>query len=206
MVLGVETALEEVQKLTKEIAELKNKILENKTVINAKKALKRTIKVFDINTQAYKLDKLARDINLYDKKVTYPYLIDDYYKQDSRGRYSTRGRGGSRRYTTFSESSGASDGESDNEEPSTSMTSGKHNGPNTEEAAAHGTGASPENEFGGWADTEAANSFPEDDACVRVDEKVVDVFGLRSLKGTYGVNATIPAFQTFLRTTHVCGR
>ncbi|KAJ1124909.1 hypothetical protein NDU88_003356 [Pleurodeles waltl] len=111
MVLGVETALEEVQKLMKEITELKKDIIENKALVNAKEALgplDRSMKDFDTNTQMFKLNKLARDISLYDKKQTYPYLLEDYYKQDTRGKYSTRGRSGPRRYTTFSESSGTS--------------------------------------------------------------------------------------------------
>ncbi|KAJ1107175.1 hypothetical protein NDU88_004568 [Pleurodeles waltl] len=109
MVLGVETALEEVQKLMKEITELKKEIIENKALVNAKEALDRldrNMKDFDTNTQMYKLNKLARDISLYDKKQTYPYLLEDYYKQDTRGRYSTRGRNGPSRNATFSESSG----------------------------------------------------------------------------------------------------
>ncbi|KAJ1124910.1 hypothetical protein NDU88_003357 [Pleurodeles waltl] len=123
MVLGVETALEEVQKLMKEITELKKDIIENKALVNAKEALgplDRSMEDFDTNTQMFKLNKLARDISLYDKKQTYPYLLEDYYKQDTRGKYSTRGRSGPRRYTTFSESSGTSGGESDTEQPSTS--------------------------------------------------------------------------------------
>ncbi|KAJ1097665.1 hypothetical protein NDU88_002782 [Pleurodeles waltl] len=119
MVLGVETALEEVRKLMKEIADLRKEISENKPLVNAKEALERrdrTMRDFDTNTQTYKLDKLARDISLYDKKLTYPYLTEEYYKQDVRGRFSTRGRGGLRRYTTFSESSVSTGGsESDNE-------------------------------------------------------------------------------------------
>ncbi|KAJ1155399.1 hypothetical protein NDU88_008129 [Pleurodeles waltl] len=103
MVLGVETALEEVQKLMKEIADLRKEISDNKALVNAKEALERldgTMKDFDTNTQTYKLDKLARDISLYDKKLTYPYLTEEYYKQDARGRFSTRGHGGPRRYTS----------------------------------------------------------------------------------------------------------
>ncbi|KAJ1082090.1 hypothetical protein NDU88_002260 [Pleurodeles waltl] len=93
MVLGVETALEEVKKLMKEIAELRKEIFENQALANAKEALdrlERTMKDFDVKTQAFKLDKLARDINVYDERVTHPYLGDDYYKQESRGRFFTR--------------------------------------------------------------------------------------------------------------------
>ncbi|KAJ1193494.1 hypothetical protein NDU88_002791 [Pleurodeles waltl] len=125
MVLGVETALEEIKKLMKEIAEIKKEILDNKALVNAKEALnrlERNVRDFDTKTQAFKLDKLAKDINQYDKRVTYPYLMDDYYKQESRGRFFSKNQGGYRQYTTFSESSGGSGGDSDNEQPSMSTT------------------------------------------------------------------------------------
>ncbi|KAJ1175125.1 hypothetical protein NDU88_000416 [Pleurodeles waltl] len=177
MGLGVDTALEEVQKLVKEIADLKKEILDNKALGNAREALERlerSMKDFVNNTQTFKLDKFARDISFYDKKVTYPCLSDEYYKQDSRGRFSTRVRGGLRQFTTVSESSGSTGGgESDNEQLSMStavhnhdlqqldVTSGHFLGPTQWTPMgggdAHGTEVFPENEVGAGDDTEAGN-------------------------------------------------
>lgn len=131
MVLGVETALEEVERLIKEIGELRNEITEDSALTNAKEALERlerTLKEFDIFTQSTKLDKLSKDIKFFDKKITYPYLTEGYYNQESQGRHTTRGRGGYRRYNTFSNSSVSSGSES--EQPSTSAAAQQDCQPN----------------------------------------------------------------------------
>lgn len=117
MVLGVETAAEQVVSLSKEIADLKAEILGDNTLTKAKEALDSlevTIKDFDTTAQTKKLEKLARDLRLFDKKLVYPYLQPDYFKQDNQGRFTNRGRGGYRgrqNYTTFSDSSYSSGSE-----------------------------------------------------------------------------------------------
>ncbi|KAJ1194051.1 hypothetical protein NDU88_003346 [Pleurodeles waltl] len=85
MVLGIDTALKHITKLEKEIDDLAKEILEDTALTNARQALEaleKTAKEFKYFTQKKKLDKLAKDIAKYDKTHTYPYLDEDYYKQD----------------------------------------------------------------------------------------------------------------------------
>ncbi|KAJ1128634.1 hypothetical protein NDU88_007009 [Pleurodeles waltl] len=101
MALGIDTALEHIAKLEKEIEDLAKEILEDTALTNARQALEaleKTSKEFTFITQKKKLDKLAKDIAKYDKSSTYPYLDEDYYKQDQTGKFVNRGRGGYRRY------------------------------------------------------------------------------------------------------------
>ncbi|KAJ1134857.1 hypothetical protein NDU88_001303 [Pleurodeles waltl] len=123
MVLGIDTALEHLNKLEKEIADLVREILDDTALTNTCQALEdleKTAKEFTYITQKKKLDKLAKDIAKYDKAYTYPYLDEDYYKQDHTGKFVNRGRGGYRRYYTFSDTS-ASDS-SDSEQAGTIYT------------------------------------------------------------------------------------
>ncbi|KAJ1152724.1 hypothetical protein NDU88_005499 [Pleurodeles waltl] len=120
---GIDTALEHINNLEKEIADLVREILDDTALTNAQQALEdleKTAKEFTYVSQKKKLDKLGKDIAKYDKAYTYPYLDEDYYKQDNTGKFENRGRGGYRRHYTFSDTS-ASDS-SDGEQPGTSST------------------------------------------------------------------------------------
>ncbi|KAJ1134866.1 hypothetical protein NDU88_001312 [Pleurodeles waltl] len=99
VVLGIDTALEHINKLEKEIANLVREILDDTALTNVRQALEdleKTAKEFAYITQKKKLDKLAKDMAKYDKAYTYPYLDEDYYKQDHTGKFVNRGRGGYR--------------------------------------------------------------------------------------------------------------
>ncbi|KAJ1190682.1 hypothetical protein NDU88_000004 [Pleurodeles waltl] len=77
MVLGIDTALEHINNLEKEIVDLVREILDNTALTNARQALEdleKTAEEFTYVTQKKKFDKLARDIAKYDKAYTYPYL------------------------------------------------------------------------------------------------------------------------------------
>ncbi|KAJ1162690.1 hypothetical protein NDU88_003157 [Pleurodeles waltl] len=93
MVPGIDTALRHITKLEKEIDDLAKEILEDTALTNAHQALKaleKTSKEFTYIEQKKKLDKLAKDIVKYDKTYTYPYLDEDYYKQDQSGKFVNR--------------------------------------------------------------------------------------------------------------------
>ncbi|KAJ1205479.1 hypothetical protein NDU88_000913 [Pleurodeles waltl] len=108
MVLGIHTALEHVTKLEKEMEECTKEILDDTALTNAKEALEaleKTSSEFTYITQQKKLDKLAKDLAKYDNKLTYPYIDEDYYKQDDTGKYVNKGRGAYKKYVTFSDTS-----------------------------------------------------------------------------------------------------
>ncbi|KAJ1141379.1 hypothetical protein NDU88_007712 [Pleurodeles waltl] len=125
MVLGIDTALEHITILKKEIQDLAKEILEDTALTNARQALEaleKTAKEFTYITQKKKLNKLAKDIAKYDETYTFPYLDEDYYKQDQSGKFVNRGRGGYRRYLTFSDTSASDSSDSEQQDASPLLT------------------------------------------------------------------------------------
>ncbi|KAJ1205862.1 hypothetical protein NDU88_001287 [Pleurodeles waltl] len=132
MVLGIDTALENITKLEKEIEGLTKEILDVTTLTNAKEALEaleKTSAEFTYITQQKKLDKLAKDLAKYDNKLTYPDTDEDYYKQDGTGKYVNKGRGGYKKYVTFSDTSVSDSSDSELPGPSTGGNQGGLEGP-----------------------------------------------------------------------------
>ncbi|KAJ1212543.1 hypothetical protein NDU88_000198 [Pleurodeles waltl] len=132
MVLGINTALEHITKLEKEIEEVTKETLDDIALTNAKEeleALDEASAEFTYITQQKRLDKLAKDLAKCDKKLTYPFIDEDYSQQDATGKYVNTGLGVYKKYVTFSDTSVSDSSDSELPGPSTGGNQGGLGGP-----------------------------------------------------------------------------